>query len=692
MRFGCILVLEYSPTACIPPTKHLTNLVHKRSHRDLINEETQMKNLLFLALALLMTTVAWADDNVQPYRYKVDLNKVENDELSIELLVPNFGEDVLKFHLPKMVPGTYSIYDFGRFVTTFEVFDKEGNSLKFEHPDDNTWVIEDAKKAHKIVYRVEDSWDTDLENVVFEPAGTNINDKEVFVFNNHGIFGFFAGKERHPIRIEVDRPENFFGGTALKRVGGDKDTDIFEASDYHLLVDSPIMFCEPDTATIKVGNADVLIQTYSPTGKVRSKDLVNDIQPILESQREYLGGTLPVDFYAFIIFLNKGGQNYLSGAAGALEHSYSSFYCLFEGEAGAIAQTVRDVAAHEFFHIVTPLSIHSEEIHYFDFIDPKMSEHLWLYEGVTEYSAQHVQVKQQLVSIEHFLKQMSQKMATAEYFKEDLPFTEMSKTCLDENKDQYPNVYMKGALIGMCIDLKLRILSDGKYGIQALMKDLAKKYGIQKPFKDAELFDEMAKVSGFPEIKEFMNKYVAGADPLPIKELMAEAGIKYSTDGYAEELSMFGFDPMRGITFDFQKMLLKIVGEDYLDDFGKELGFKEGDLIKKWDGEELNLQNVQSVLNQYAMKATEGYELKVTVLREKELTKKEMRKRKRREKRGKSVDPIPTVEKELVGKLKVVKTPQKHAFNVDREAGEQALKIRKAWLGDYKFEAQMPKE
>jgi predicted metalloprotease with PDZ domain len=651
-----------------------------------------MKNLLFLALALLMTTVAWADDNVQPYRYKVDLNKVENDELSIELLVPNFGEDVLKFHLPKMVPGTYSIYDFGRFVTTFEVFDKEGNSLKFEHPDDNTWVIEDAKKAHKIVYRVEDSWDTDLENVVFEPAGTNINDKEVFVFNNHGIFGFFAGKERHPIRIEVDRPENFFGGTALKRVGGDKDTDIFEASDYHLLVDSPIMFCEPDTVTFKVGNADILIQTYSPTGKVRSKDLVNDIQPILESQREYLGGTLPVDFYAFIIFLNKGGQNYLSGAAGALEHSYSSFYCLFEGETEAIAQTVRDVAAHEFFHIVTPLSIHSEEIHYFDFIDPKMSEHLWLYEGVTEYSAQHVQVKQQLVSIEHFLKQMSQKMATAEYFKEDLPFTEMSKTCLDENKDQYPNVYMKGALIGMCIDLKLRILSDGKYGIQELMQDLAKKYGIEKPFKDAELFDEMAKVSGFPEIKEFMNTYVAGAKALPIQELMKEAGIKYSTDGYAEELSMFGFDPMRGITFDFQKMLLKIVGEDYLDDFGKELGFKEGDLIKKWDGEELNLQNVQSVLNQYAMKATEGYELKVTVLREKELTKKEMKKRKRREKRGKSVDPIPTVEKELVGKLKVVKTPQKHAFNVDREAGEQALKIRKAWLGDYKFEAQMPKE
>ena len=52
-----------------------------------------------------------------------------------------------------------------------------------------------------------------------------------------------------------------------------------------------------------------------------------------------------------------------------------------------------DNAAHEFFHIVTPLSIHSEEIQYFDFNQPKMSEHLWLYEGSTEYHAHMVQEK-----------------------------------------------------------------------------------------------------------------------------------------------------------------------------------------------------------------------------------------------------------------------------------------------------------
>jgi predicted metalloprotease with PDZ domain len=641
-----------------------------------------------MLMALFFSVLMQAQNDV--LQYKIDLNKVENDQLTIELTVPQMKEDKVSFHLPKMVPGTYSIYDFGRFVTDINVFDKDGNGLDFKRMDNNSWEILDAKKLAKIVYKVEDTWDTKKENVVFEPAGTNIDADKVFVFNNHGIFGFFKGMEYNPIRIEIDRPAKFFGGTAMKRVGGDADTDIFEARSYHYLVDSPIMFAEPDTAIIKVGNADVLIHTYSPSGKVKSKDLVADIFPVLDAQREYLGGKLPVDNYAFIIFLNKAGQGFLSGSAGALEHSYSSFYCLFEGKPEAIAQTVRDVAAHEFFHIVTPLSIHSEEIHYFDFIDPKMSEHLWLYEGVTEYSAQHVQAKQGLVSAEHFLDEMSKKMASAEMFNNDISFTEMSKTCLDKNKRQYSNVYLKGALIGMAVDLKLRVLSGGKYGIQNLMVDLSKKYGIEKPFKDNELFDEMANLSGFPQIKDFMQKHVGGTAELPIKELMKEAGIDYSDDGFTEELSVFGFNPQRGITFDMKNQKLKLLG-DGIDAFGKELGFKDADLVKSWNGEELSLSNVQQVLTSYAMSAAEGSELNVTVLREKEIPAKEKKKREKAIRKGKKVADLPLFEVNLSGKLKKVRTPQKHAFNINDNATEQQLLIRKSWLGEYKREKDMKK-
>ena len=66
-------------------------------------------------------------------------------------------------------------------------------------------------------------------------------------------------------------------------------------------------------------------------------------------------------------------------------------------------QQLRDFAAHEFFHIVTPLNIHSEQIQPFNFTNPEMSRHLWLYEGMTEYFAGNAQVKAGLITIDEYI-------------------------------------------------------------------------------------------------------------------------------------------------------------------------------------------------------------------------------------------------------------------------------------------------
>jgi hypothetical protein len=167
------------------------------------------------------------------------------------------------------------------------------------------------------------------------------------------------------------------------------------------------------------------------------------------AQKEYLGGQLPVNKYAFIFyFTDQPVMSY-----GALEHSYSSFYYMPEATIEDMNQQLRDFAAHEFFHIVTPLTVHSKEIDDFDFNSPKMSQHLWMYEGVTEYFAGNVQVKYGLITPEEYLMVIREKMITADQFKNDVPFTDISKFTLDQYHDQYYNVYQKGALIGLCLDI-----------------------------------------------------------------------------------------------------------------------------------------------------------------------------------------------------------------------------------------------
>ncbi len=589
------------------------------------------------------------------YQFKVDLNAIQNDKLKVELQTPNLpkGVKTIKYHLPKIVPGTYSIYDFGRFVSKFKALTKSGKELKVKRPDSNTWLIEKAHKMDKIIYTVEDTWDTDKDNKVFEPGGTNFERGKNFVFNNHGLFGYFEEMKQLSYEITIDRPAKLQGATSLKHKAVDEDTDIYLAENYMDLVDGPIMFSEPDFTTLNIGNAKVLVSVYSPNKKVSSAFIAGEVEAILEAQRAYLGGQLPVDFYAFIIYLTDGYSN--SGGYGALEHSYSSVYYLPETEPEGIAQTIRDVAAHEFFHIVTPLNIHSEEIHDFDFINPKMSQHLWLYEGVTEYSAGHVQVKYGLMPIEDYLDVIAEKIRGAEQHKQDLSFTKMSSGCLHEHKDQYLNVYQKGALIGMCMDIKLRTLSQGKYGMQELMHDLSKEYGKNKAFKDSELFAKIEELT-YPEIGDFLKMHVAGTKPLPIKELLAEAGVEYAATKMKKEKTLGGLENALG--FDYKTMSFLMEDATKLEDFGKTIGFKNGDLIKAWNGKPLTSQNINQVITDFMINVEEDDDFTIQIERDKE-------------------------EMELKATYQLADVEVKHAFSLIEAPSKAQTALRKAWLGEY---------
>ena len=408
-----------------------------------------MKKIITLFFTFLLSGYAgFSQSNIKEYQYAVDLTNIVNDRLFVELTVPTLTQSEILFSLPKIIPGTYSIEDYGRYVKDFKAFDKKGKKLKVEKSGVNSWKIKNASKLSKITYWIDDTFDTDKgEPNIFEPAGTNIEPNNVLL-NNSGIFGYFDGLKDIPFVFTISRDKDFYGSTGLiaeqtgmtspkldreKIVNVNKRADRFRTSNYDQLVDSPIMYAKADTAIIQVGNTQVLIGSYSPNKKVKAKEIASTVREILMAQKNFLGGQLPVDKYAFIFYwTDKPVTSY-----GALEHSYSSVYFMPEQTIEQVASQLRDIAAHEFFHIVTPLTIHSEQIHQFDFNDPKMSKHLWLYEGVTEYFAGNVQIKYGLISEAEYLEDMRQKMAMADNYLDDVPFTDISQFTLEKYQDQY---------------------------------------------------------------------------------------------------------------------------------------------------------------------------------------------------------------------------------------------------------------
>ncbi|MFN5182264.1 MAG: peptidase M61 [Bacteroidota bacterium] len=615
-----------------------------------------MKNIFFcFIICSLFVSSFFSLQSQNSYKYYVDLNDSKNDELKVLLKVPNLKQQSVFFCFPAMVPGTYSVYDFGRFVKNFSVRDKNNNKISFEKIDINRYKIADGSKISEISYVVEDSWDTnDTGEVIFEPAGTKFDFKKHFVLNNQGVFGFFSGLEKLPFEIEITKPENFYPSTGIAnlKIGPKKDLLITES--YHELVDSPILYALPDTTKIDISGTEILISVVSPNKKITSSFIAKNISEILNAHKNYLGGKLPVNKYAFLFFFTDSITK--SGSTGALEHSYSSMYVLFESDSNLISQTVKDVAAHEFFHIVTPLNIHSEEIGNFDFSNPKMSMHLWLYEGMTEYAAHHVQVMNGIIDWDTFFEVIREKTLTAEdYFNDTLSFTKMSRGCLKDYKSQYGNVYEKGALISLCLDILLNHYSAGKYNNRMLISDLSKKYGKNNSFNDEQLFNVIESLT-YPEIRKFLNEHVSGNKKLPFKDVFRMVGIKYDSKLVEDEITLGGFEI--GYDAESKKIIIESVAE--MNEFGKSMGYKEGDYIVSFQGKKVELENASELFYNFIENAKEGDLLNVEVLR--------------KDKRGKLVS------KNLSSKVRKMKVTYRNVIQPDPLATDEELGIRNMWL------------
>jgi predicted metalloprotease with PDZ domain len=531
----------------------------------------------------------------------IDLINVKEDKVMVTVTPPTFTSETVTFHFPKTVPGTYSEDDYGRFIENVKAFDAKGNTIKVAKIDENSYTIFDAKKLSKITYLVNDSFDTEggagfgESEDIFSPSGTNINAGTNFMLNTHGFVGYFKGKEETPYKLTVTHPESLLGVSAMIDTDASATSDVFVMSKYASLVEMPIMYSKPDFTSFMVDDMEIIISVYSPTGKYTAKQITPNMENMMKAQKRFLGPINSTKKYAILLYLSDMAAKDAKGF-GALEHPTSTVVVMPEMMGLEMLQEqLKDVVSHEFFHIVTPLTIHSNEIQYFDFNNPQMSEHLWMYEGVTEYFANLFQVNQGLIDEKEFFERMAGKIAQSRQMNDNMSFTKMSKNVLNAPyKDQYLNVYQKGALIAMCVDILIRENSNGKKGILNLMQELSKEYGTSKAFKDEELFDKITALT-YPAVGEFLKNHVAGEIPITYEQYFAKMGVTEAS------LEVAGNPFLKGqsqpyITVNPTTKEIMILPEIELNVFMTTLGLKNNDTLLAFNGKDYNLDNIYDLI------------------------------------------------------------------------------------------------
>lgn len=597
--------------------------------------------------------------DLTPIETSINLTGVVDDRLLVQVDPGMFAQDTdtILFRLPRVVQGTYRVSNFGTFAEGLRAFSYDSLEMEVARTDSNTWAIPNAQNLDRIEYYVNDTFDVEQTNkpTPLSPAGTNISD-DVFVLNLHGFVGYFEDREEHGYEISITYPTEMVLSSALPQISADTTEQsvsvTYSADRYFDVTDNPMMVGDLSKERFEAGGIEIVFSVYSPSNNHTASQYREVVDNMMQAQINYIGDLETTDRYDIFLYLSSQQQD--ATGFGALEHQTSTVM-VYPDQANEqmLNDALVDVVAHEFFHIITPLNVHSEDIHYFDYNDPTFSKHLWMYEGLTEYFASHFQVYEGLQGREAFYDKMVNKIQTASSMNDEMSFTTMSENVIDEPyASNFYNVYMKGALINMCLDIVMRDQSNNERSMISLMRTLSETYGEDQPFDDDEIINEITEMT-YPEIGEFLQTHVVGSTPIDYQDYFTMVGL--SLEEVEVQVSLFFKDQQTPFINVNQSTGQIFFMDTAMNSTLNELGVQPGDIIKTVNGAEFNIQTAQSVLGQ-SFQWTPDTDLSMVLIRN-----------------GEEVEVTGKVGRPMATSLTLVE---------DDDATAEQIQLRNWWLGD----------
>ena len=521
-------------------------------------------------LHLFITMNVWG----QNYEVFVDLENVSYD-FKVEMIVPDYQYHTkTTYTLPIGSYGELGEVSLRDFVDDIEVFDKEGKALKFLYWKEHQIVIDNAEELHKISYKVKD-FKRLRQKYDLPTNGIMLERDELYLLYANFYLGYLNDLLDIPYDIKIRYPSTVFTTNPLAKAINERE-DSYHLEDYATLTRNPIFYAQLDTTSFINDGIRTHISVYSPNKLQTARNIEQIVYPIIGDFKDAVDSlALPAYRFNFFFLPDKSNQQY-----GGFFHNESSFFLLPE-EKNRYQQIdeIQKLSAHELMHTLCPYHLHSDLLENIQYLNGgKMSQHLWMYEGVTEYLSLQMLVSNKRLNQKQFFNEWIKKIVLQKHFP-DMSLIEASENIFQARYQKYfANFYHKGALVAFLLDVRLQANTDGEKSMLWLIKELTNKYGSENSFQENQLLEEMA-VLGGDELRPIFDSYLFGKGKVPINAYLEKVGYQFYKN-YDEKTGMYG---MFKINPNVQERSFQFV------QVGRnELGLQEGDYLKSINGETLD--------------------------------------------------------------------------------------------------------
>lgn len=465
---------------------------------------------------------AAAQSDAAAIRYRLSFRQAANHRVEVEATIPTDGAASIRLMMPVWTPGSYLVREYARQIEEISARDESANrALTIDKVDKNHWVVQCAGAKDIVVHYVLYGREMSVRTNWIETDFAFLTGAATFLTREDAL------ARPHLVRVD-GLPQWPDIATSLPTVDG-RDAWHRIAKNFDELVDSPIVVGNIDIQKVDVGGASHHLATLGADGLWDTVRATQDIAKLIELEQKFWGETPYRDYW----FLNLATE-----AGGGLEHDNSCVLMTSRWAQRTRAKTIDWYAlvAHEFFHAWNVRRLRPKALITYDYSNEQYMRELWIAEGITSYYDELFVARAALSTPKEYLERLSKQLQSYHgtpgrnvQSLQDSSFDTWIKFYRpDENaSNSRVSYYVKGAIIGMLLDAKIRVATNNQKSLDDCMRLLWQRHRTTG-YDNQDFANIASEVAGTP-IGPWLTQQLATTGELDYAEFLDCYGLQWKS-------------------------------------------------------------------------------------------------------------------------------------------------------------------